>query len=178
MHILLMTTARLLNWTNQRIWHSCYESKFFWSRKIDWTILPILTPKYELLNWFVKSTISWWDYLRLWFFFNSFMTLSLFALMWRIPFYSKAKLMFFIYLWYPKTKVLNSSLAQDWYICFHCRQLHTSMGLSLSRIFHSMKMTLMVICLSWELEPQIWLLFISRNLHPWDRILSLMFWNM
>ena len=64
------------------------------------------------------------------------------------------------------------------HIRFHCRELHTFMGLSLGHIFLSMRMKLIAICLSWELEPPIRLSFISRRLLLQDRILSLMFWNM
>jgi receptor expression-enhancing protein 1/2/3/4 len=42
-----------------------------------------------------------------------------FTISW-LPFYSEAKLMFFIYLWYPKTKVLDLSPIASIFRCFFC----------------------------------------------------------
>lgn len=62
--------------------------------------------------------------------------------------------------------------------CFHCREPPTFMGLSLSHTFHSMRMKLTEICLSWELGPVMLLSFMSRRLLLLGRIPSLMFWSM
>lgn len=106
----------------------------------------------------------------------------------RLPLYAEAKLMFFIYLWCPKTKVCRARAnLMFWFLhvwtyltdmSYYCREPPMSMRPSLGHTSHNMRMTLIAIFSSFEQELAICLSFTGRSLQLLDTIHFLTFWSM
>ena len=108
---------------------------------------------------------------------------------WRLPMYSEAKVAFFVYLWYPKTRVghllsCNCTICYVGYISlvqtltYNDRGQLMSMKLSFGRTSQSMRLRLIVTCLSWEHGLGTWLSFIHKGLQAMARQDFLKFYSM
>lgn len=182
-HILVSVLVRSFNnFCGDNIGFHEQSAKFRFFFPLSRILVALLT----VLERFGDFTISWWDCLRLWC--SSVLWSVSNIVSTHVEGYRFTQKQSWCSLYTCGTQRQRYLVCPMHYLpCeffvhmidmrFHCRELHTFTGRFLSHIFLSMRMKLIVICLSWELEPPIQLSFISRGLLLQDRILSLTFWN-